>query len=180
MDYLRTLAKLQAFGDNLRVSFGAYGADWGAERPQTDFALRKYAGEAIAGAKRATSCAVCWTGWHECKSARQSSLFVGDSVQDRSADNGEPSADFAGTNATRAVHKEEEITVLVRRLKIQWAVHSMMQLRWLVACTLYVNSTLELEKRVIAKINHCEYNKSLQKLCKDSFALNTSNDILLT
>ena len=54
------------------------------------------------------------------RSARQSSLFVGDSVQDRSADNGEtPSADFAGTNATRAVHKEEEITVLLRRLKIQ-------------------------------------------------------------
>ena len=68
-----------------------YDADWGVERPQTELALWRYAGEVIPGAERATACAVC-------------------------------------------------------------------------SCTLYINSTLELEECVIVQINHCVNNTSLYKL----------------
>ena len=88
MDCLETLAKLQAFGDKLRVSFGAHMTQIGVP---SELALWRYAGEVIPGAERATACAVC-------------------------------------------------------------------------SCTLYVNSTLELEECVIVQINHCVNNTSLYKL----------------
>ena len=90
MDCLKTLAKPQAFGYKLRVSFGAHMTQIGVprdRRPNSYFGgMRKKSLRELK--EQPLALCVKQVGTNEVP-ASQSSLFVGESVEDRSTDDGD-------------------------------------------------------------------------------------------
>ena len=116
MDCLETLAKPQAFGDKLRVSFGAHMTQIGVprdRRPNSHFGGMR---EKSLRELKEQQLALCieQVGSNAVQLDIAHCLLVGVSKTAARMMETIASVDFAGTNATRAVHKEEEISVLVR------------------------------------------------------------------
>ena len=119
MDCLETLAKPQAFGDKLRVSFGAHMTQIGVPRDRRPNSHFRFMRENSLRELKEQQLALCieQVGSNAVPLDMAHCLLVGVSKTAARMMETTASVDFAGTNTTRAVHKEEEISVLVRLKK---------------------------------------------------------------
>ena len=114
MNCLETLAKLQAFGDKLRVSFGAHTTQIGVprdRRPNSHCGMREKSSREL----KEQQLAMCveQVGTNAVPPDRAHCLLVRVS-KTTARTMTTASVDFVGADATRAVLKGEEISVLVR------------------------------------------------------------------